>query len=166
VRHSYADPEAWEELYCILWPWLLAKAHTRLRGDNIELAEDISQEVMLRLLRRPEFGDDAARFRGYVRQICDHLVIDEMRKRNRDVPFIETDVPAPNADKILELTLSEAIGRLEDEDSLLLDLLLKGATPPEIARELNRSVGTIYNNLSNLRRKLRRLVEPRRQDFE
>jgi RNA polymerase sigma-70 factor, ECF subfamily len=168
ASHSYADPDTWEELYRILWPWLLAKAHTRLTGD-LALAEDISQEVMLRLLRGPQFGvfENAARLRGYVKQVCEHLVIDEIRKQKaRGVHVSDQDVPARSADLLLGLTLGEARARLEDDDSILLNLLLAGLTPTEIARQLSLSTRTVYNKTSELRQKLRRLVKPPSQNSQ
>jgi RNA polymerase sigma-70 factor (ECF subfamily) len=165
IKRSY-DADAWEELYRILWPWVLAVVESQVRSD-IGTAEDISQDVMVRLLRTAHFGgefEDPRLFRGYVKRICRNLVIDFLRRRieQRVSNLTLEDLPAPLERSALTpvLVLAEARDKLQPEEIVLLDLLLEGRTAEEISQRLNLSKGTVYNKVSKLRQVLRDLMHP------
>jgi len=162
IRHP-GDMDAWEKLYHILWPWVVGMAHAQLRGDISE-AEDISQEVMLRLVRIERFGgefEEPRLFRGYVKRICQHLVIDRMRKRihERAIALLpdQADLSTAKAKDELWplLTIGQARTHLEREEIALLDLWLGGYSAEEMAEQLGLSAGTVYNRMTELRKRLR-----------
>ncbi len=168
VEHPY-DQHAWERVYLILRPWLVGMAHAQLKND-ISAAEDISQEVMLRLLRMGRFGPefrDPKLFRGYVKRICQHLVIDWMRKRihNRVSELLPEESWTKTSNTISRdklwplLIIGQVRDHLTQEETILLDLWLQGYSPGEMAGSLSLTVGTVYNQLTALRRRIRSVLE-------
>ena len=90
-------------------PWRLSTTATvitsipcvlRMVGD-VQLAEDLSQEVFLRLWRRPDLYDvGRGRFLTWLLSVARNRAIDERRSRGRRYRF-ETP-PSVNAEEMLE----------------------------------------------------------------
>jgi RNA polymerase sigma factor (sigma-70 family) len=165
IQHPY-DREAWERLYQILWPWLVSMAQSKMQVD-FAVAEDISQEVMLRLLRLGRFHEEFREpklFRGYVRRICQNLAIDWLRQRvhrqaSALLPEEWQDKATPANNNLLPLMMiGQARRRLQADETKLLDLWLDGHSPAEIGDALNLSIKTVYNQLTALRKKIRDVV--------
>ena len=164
LKANRGDVDAWEDLYRLLWPWLLGTALRELRTSNVADAQDLSQDVFLALIERADFDlvlNQPGIFLGYVRRICRNRAIDRLRSAEArtasDTPL--EDLPAPAAvDSALRLDLERAVERLTPEEAKLLYLLRAGMSNAEIANELKRKPGTVYNMVSDLRHLLLRLM--------
>lgn len=60
--------------------------YLRLLGCEPDLADDLSQETFLKLLKKPPQISHPAALSGYLRRLAKHLFIDEVRRRGRAVP--------------------------------------------------------------------------------
>ena len=76
-----------------LWP---ISAYAQRMTGNVSNAEDITQEVFLRLwLKASEFDATRARLTTWLHQMAHNLAIDQHRKRHREVSLEVIDVPDP-----------------------------------------------------------------------
>ena len=156
LERSRADEEAWDRLYGYLWPLLVAINYRILRGDR-QLAEDASQEVVLRLyryVRFEEFQDKPDDFLSYVRAISRNVSRSYLSRLLREPSFSQLELDGLEASKsgagendaeqsaILRSEVSAATASLDQNDRELLHLLRAGATISEIAERL----GITYSN--------------------
>ncbi|MDG2136431.1 MAG: sigma-70 family RNA polymerase sigma factor [Luminiphilus sp.] len=71
-------------------------AYAQRMTGNVSNAEDITQEVFLRLwLKASEFDATRARLTTWLHQMAHNLAIDQHRKRHREVSLEVIDVPDP-----------------------------------------------------------------------
>jgi hypothetical protein len=70
---STADELGWREA---AWRWFLA------RGVEANLAEDLTQEALLRLLRGQQRGQPLTR--AYLHRVCQSVLYDHLRQRARE----------------------------------------------------------------------------------
>lgn len=135
-----------------------------------EDAEDVAQEVLVRLWRHRD-RVDAARTRAWVVQVTRNLVIDFSRQRRlRAAVFVESaDVEAAavettaeaSADRAaingeLRATLQAAIARLEEPyRSILVMREIQDYSYQEIATALSMPLGTVKVYLHRARRRVR-----------
>jgi RNA polymerase sigma factor (sigma-70 family) len=164
LQANRADPEAWEHLYRLLWPWLLWNAQRDLRTPNLADAEDLSQDVFLTLIDRADFElvfDHPGIFLAYVRRICKHRAIDRLRGSGarKEANLILEELPGPpSVDPLLRIGLEEAATKLAPKEAKLFQLLTAELSTEEISKQLNVTKQTTSNMLSNLRRVLRNLT--------
>jgi len=156
LERSRADQEAWNLLYRHLWPLLVAINYRILRGDR-ELAQDASQEVVLRLFRYVQFEDFQDKpedFLSYVRAMCRNVSRSYLARLLREPSFsqqllesrelLKSPTGENDAEEraILRSEMTAATASLDSDDRKLLDLLRAGATISEIAERL----GITYSN--------------------
>ena len=146
----------------------------RMVGD-IQLAEDLSQEVFLRLWRRPDLYDvSRGRFLTWLLSVARNRAIDERRSRGRRFRF-ETP-PSVNAEEMLELAptdeerdiavvseerivVRKALATLPPEQRLAIQLAYFGGyTQQEIAAGLHQPLGTVKTRIRLGLQKLRALL--------
>jgi DNA-directed RNA polymerase specialized sigma24 family protein len=72
-RLVYADELGWREA---AWRWFLA------RGVKANLAEDLTQEALLRLLRGQQRGQPLTR--AYLHRVCQSVLYDHLRQCARE----------------------------------------------------------------------------------
>ena len=146
----------------------------RMVGD-VQLAEDLSQEVFLRLWRRPDLYDvSRGRFLTWLLSVARNRAIDERRSRGRrfrlETPPSETSEElleaAPTAEDRDVAVVSEervvvqkALATLPPEQRLAIQLAYFGGyTQQEIAAGLHQPLGTVKTRIRLGLQKLRMLL--------
>jgi RNA polymerase sigma-70 factor, ECF subfamily len=151
------------ELFDRYWDecWSVALGITGSR----ELAEDIAQEALLRLFRRPEAWDESRPLRPWLRRIGANLALDALRQRRRfpvssldgdgaDLADDEEWLSDIDTDTIVELR------RLTPEHRVILLLRYWGDfSIAEIAELLAIPVGTVMSRSARALAQLRRELE-------
>ncbi len=173
------DLEAFEALYD-RYADLVFSVSMRIVGDR-QVAEDVTQDVFLRLWRRPDhFDAGRGKFVTWLLSVARHRSIDERRgyaRRLRHVapPAIEgeedavpdTDVSAdPAAATVLaddSRAVRAAIAVLPQEQRLVINLAyFGGLTQQEIASKLGQPLGTVKTRIRLAMQKLRGALADRR----
>lgn len=133
-------------------------ATIQLRADLRHQADDIAQNVLLRLWRELEAGkrycDRDGRvvpFGAVVRLVTSWLVKDFLQKRDRaePVPGLDDEPGADGIDELVaRLDLAAAIDQLPGRAAAVCRLaLLEDVPAPEIARRLGITVNNVYQRL-------------------
>jgi RNA polymerase sigma-70 factor (ECF subfamily) len=147
----------------------------RMVGD-VQLAEDLSQEVFLRLWRRPDLYDvSRGRFLTWLLSVARNRAIDERRSRGRRFRFEAP--PSINTEEMLEgaptdeekdvavvseerVVVQNALATLPPEQRLAIQLAYFGGyTQQEIAEGLHQPLGTVKTRIRLGLQKLRALLK-------
>ncbi|MFQ5504372.1 MAG: RNA polymerase sigma factor [Planctomycetota bacterium] len=158
---------------------------TRMLSRNRETAEDLTQEVFLRVFRGiPEFQGDSS-FSTWIYRITTNVCISELRARKamkRDKPTLSLDAPiggageegslrmnpeSPAPDPAVQVERAElfeacrrAIEALPTLWRVILTLRdLEGRSYEEISEVLELPIGTVRSRLHRARSKVRTLLE-------
>lgn len=149
-------PPGFEEAFCRLFdqqfPSLFRYLH-RLTGDG-DLADDLAQEVFVRLYQRASFPEDT---RGWMGAVAHNLLRDNKRTARRRLHLMEARPAAlapaapSGADEALLVeerlqAVRRALDELSERDRRMLLLRHEGYSYREIAHALGvneRSVGTL-----------------------
>jgi RNA polymerase sigma-70 factor (ECF subfamily) len=148
----------------------------RVVGDA-QLAEDIAQEVFLRLWRRPDLFDAGrGRFVTWLLSVARNKAIDERRSRGRrfrhenppgtgaeDVPSAAEDPVDSALHAVDRVVIQRALGLLPAEQREAIQLAYFGGyTQQEIAEGLKQPLGTVKTRIRLGLQKLRAvLIEQR-----
>ena len=146
----------------------------RMVGD-VQLAEDLTQEVFLRLWRRPDLYDvSRGRFVTWLLSVARNRGIDERRSRGRryryeappslaaeemlaSVPAAEGDDAAILSDE--RVVIQKALALLPAEQRLAIQLAYFGGyTQQEIATGLSQPLGTVKTRIRLGLQKLRSIL--------
>jgi len=136
-----------------IWRYLV-----HLLGDR-GLAEDVAQEVLLRVHTKLRTLRDPDRFLPWVLVMCRNAAYDAARAtRRRQVPFLEdvdlTKVKNP-ADPHVSLEIADALGRLDrDLREALVIVGILGLSYGEAAKVLRVPEGTVKSRVFRARRLL------------
>lgn len=138
-----------------------------LTGDA-HLAEDILQEVFLRIYRKIGWLRDPALFRPWCYRICTREAFRRLRREHwwrnqtRDgeaINQVAAQEPAPAPDPDLLARLPDLIGQVSPASRVVLALhYLDQQTLDEVARSLGLAVGTVKSRLSHGLTQLRGLI--------
>jgi RNA polymerase sigma-70 factor (ECF subfamily) len=144
----------------------------RMLGSS-PLAEDVTQECFLSVLRRPEaFRAERASLRTYLCAIARYLALKQLRKRGEettlDAPPDDTATEAGGSDPlhvVLQEEAAEAVRRavaalppLQREAVVLFEY--QEMSLAEIAAACEIDVGTVKSRLHRARERLRRTLAP------
>lgn len=171
------DEHAFSVLYD-RYVYLVYSASFRVLGDA-QLAEDASQDVFVRLWRRPEtFIAERGRFMSWLMSVTRNRAVDELRARGRRrkreggplgepdeaaEPVFSTELIDPLHSAELheeQATVRRALAALPREQKLCLELAyFGGLTQQEIAARLHEPLGTIKTRIRLGMQKLRRALE-------
>jgi RNA polymerase sigma factor (sigma-70 family) len=169
LRQNDRDPDAWENLYRAVYPYLLTVMFRAVRGNQF-LAEEGVQEVMLRVLRNYDFSTplaNPASLMLYLKNTARSVVIDLVRRQNREgrVHTFDCELsdaneqPDPRVDPaqraLLENALELAKRTLRPRELEVLELILEGRKIGEVAAALGVSEKTAYNAVSLVRKRMR-----------
>jgi RNA polymerase sigma-70 factor, ECF subfamily len=128
-----------------------------LVGDS-NAAEDITQEVFLRLATRMDQFRGEAQLATYLHRMTVNLCLDERRRRGRLASLesvLESVSPPPIADCDGIYDVHAAITRLNDSERALVTLrYFEGLGYEEIAQKLGCPAGTVASRLHRTLKKL------------
>ena len=129
-----------------------------------DLAEDITQECFLALLRAPgRFDEERGSMKTYLYGIARNLVLKNYRD-SRDCQ-VDADVAAdPRESLEVGLAVERAVAALPhlQQEALVL-FEYQGVTLEEIAQVVGAEAGTVKGRLHRARENLRRALAPLRQ---
>ena len=135
----------------------LAFSHTGSRQD----ADDIYQEVFLRLVRRPNVFEDEEHLRAWLIRVtvncCNSLWRSPWKRRTVPLSQVEETAAADEP----ELTgLTETLQRLSPKDRTVIHLFYYEDLPvAQISRLLGERESTIRSRLTRARQRLKLLLE-------
>jgi RNA polymerase sigma-70 factor (ECF subfamily) len=141
-----------------------------LHGLATHIAEDLSQEVFLKVYRKANELRDADRFCAWMYAIARNVLISHWRQQKTRI--VETELEAldqgatgvfVSGTEIPKLRLMEWLEGLEPgERDLVILRFVDGLSYKELAVALNTPVGTIKWRISEVRRKLASIINPSR----
>jgi RNA polymerase sigma-70 factor (ECF subfamily) len=159
------DANWFEETYHAHAALVLAFVKSRVR--SLSVAEDIAQQVWLKVWSQASTRFDGRNARGWILQIAKNQIIDNFRAK-RPLPSsdkVETAVAATDVrdDELRERTdaLRDCLNGISTELSTVIRARLLGKAYDEIATELEIPLGTAHSRFSKAKDQLRRCVEGR-----
>jgi RNA polymerase sigma-70 factor (ECF subfamily) len=172
---SLRDRHAFEVIYDRYGDLVYSTALRVLRDP--QLAEDISQEIFVRLWRKPErYVAERGRFLTWLISVTRNRAVDEVRARGRRQRYEtaspeeqERELPASEAiDPALNAQLAEgrrivraALAELPPEQRQVIELaFFGGLTQREIADRLAQPLGTVKTRIRLGMQKLRAHLAP------
>lgn len=137
----------------------LTRAARALTGSRAE-AEDLVQEALLQVWTRQRAGAEITALPAYARA----TLRNGLRRRGRQPasePLEETDWASATADtgerRVAFAEVMEAIAALpEDQRRVLMEVVIEGRTPEEVARRAGIPPGTVLSRLARARARLRK----------
>ena len=164
LNSTPADAQAWEELFTLTWPYVLASAFRSLspQRGRMAQAEDLAQEAFLRLARSwrtrkifPRNGKMVLALLGVMtrRLAMDHMRREHRQRRDARMERSLTDGPEPAQDSnglaqtVCDDLLDLAARKLTDDDREILDKRLQGYTVAQIAEGSNLSIRGVERKL-------------------
>jgi RNA polymerase sigma-70 factor (ECF subfamily) len=160
ARYAWGDAEAFDELFRRYEPRAYAYFLTRTRSP--QRAEDLYQELFLRIHRAREEFDSSRAFTPWFFQIANRLLIDDHRRayRGREVPagYHEASTPEPTSET--RTGDREAVDLLLDKLSpeerfVVLAAKVAGIGYPELADHLGKSVDAVKKTASRAIQRMR-----------
>ena len=133
----------------------------RMTGRT-DVADDVCQDVFLRIVRAQRNGGVVGHERGWVFAIARNLVADHRRMAARR-PVADESAPEPAAigPQALAFGLAEALGRLADADrEMFLLKEIGGLSYVEIGATCSCTVEAVRSRLFRVRTQLRSALEP------
>lgn len=165
------DQAAWEQIVRLHWRKVFNVAY-KFVGSH-EQAEDLSQEIFLKIFRSLDTFDRRANFQTWLISVSRNLCIDHYRSVRKERQTIDRDVPAEDLSPA-SVTVSP-LAALENQDlagllrralhtlpqSLRTAVLLRDLQELsylEIAERLNLPEGTVKSRINRGRRELARQI--------
>lgn len=122
----------------------------RLTGRR-DVAEDLTQEVFLRVVRGIESYDHRGFQRAWLISIARNLAIDRHRKSGRQPVEVQIDVPAAASDPAIGLDIRKALASIpvDERDALVMRVVaglghqaiadIVGTTPAAVRSRIHRA---------------------------
>lgn len=159
-RYAAGDVEAFNELFRRYEP--RAYVFFLKRTGSPQRAEDLYQELFLRVHRSRDRYDPALAFTPWFFQIASRLLIDDRRRayRSHEVPIEERDPRAEHRSGEAQLADLEQVEQLLDtlspeERYVILSAKVEGIGYPELAEHLGKSVDAVKKMASRAIQRLR-----------
>ena len=139
--------------------------------NNAAEAEDVSQEVMIRLWQiAPKWDADRAKVSTWLYRVAHNQCIDRLRKSKRmsgdKVPEVADDSPSADrklSDNERRVALNAALDQLPDRQKQVIVLRqIEGLPNPEIAAIMDTSVEAVESLTSRAKRALSKLLAPQK----
>lgn len=127
-----------------------------------DTAQDLVQEVFLRLARSPAPATDPAHAAPWLFRVARNVVIDHHRRNGRASAFLSADADASQAAwQETAAALDQALARLDDTDrDVFLMREVSGLGYEEIARACELSPDAVRSRIYRARVQLRELLAP------
>ncbi len=165
------DQAAWEQIVRLHWRKVFNVAY-KFVGSH-EQAEDLTQEIFLKIFRSLDTFDRRANFQTWLVSVSRNLCIDHYRSVRKERQTIDRDVPAE--DLAPAAVTASPLAALENQDlasllrralqtlpqSLRVAVLLRDLQELsylEIAERLNLPEGTVKSRINRGRRELARQI--------
>jgi RNA polymerase sigma-70 factor (ECF subfamily) len=173
------DQAAWEQIVRLHWRKVFNVAY-KFVGSH-EQAEDLAQEIFLKIFRSLETFDRRANFQTWLISVSRNLCIDHYRSVRKERQTIDRDVPAEDlspaavtASPLASLENSDLAGLLRRAlqtipQSLRVAVLLRDLQELsylEIAERLNLPEGTVKSRINRGRRELARQILRLREEAD
>ncbi|MFQ5416270.1 MAG: RNA polymerase sigma factor [Myxococcota bacterium] len=165
ARYAAGDPDAFDELFRRYEP--RAYVFFLKRTDSPQRAEDLYQELFLRIHRARDRYDPARPFTPWFFQIANRLLIDDHRRafRSHEVPIEDRDPRTERPGSEEQLVDREQIDQLlhalsPEERYVVLSAKVDGIGFPELAEHLGKSVVAVKKMASRAIQRLRPIVPP------
>jgi len=159
-RYAAGDPEAFDELFRRYEP--RAYVFFLKRTGSPQRAEDLYQELFLRIHRSRDRYNPALAFTPWYFQIANRLLIDDRRRafRSYEVPIEERDPRSEHRSGEAQLADLEQAERLlgtlsPEERYVILSAKVEGIGYPELAEHLGKSVDAVKKMASRAIQRLR-----------
>jgi RNA polymerase sigma factor (sigma-70 family) len=168
VRYQLGEPDAFDALierwHRPLWLYI-----RRMTGRDDE-AQDLLQDVWLRVIRGIPRLRDGPRFRGWLFGIARRALMDRLRRQYAALQTDDVDVSEvaaeeePTGSEADLATLEAALDVLPTVERDVLTLFyLRDLTLAELAQALGVPVGTVKSRLFRARKMLRAAIQERRE---
>jgi RNA polymerase sigma-70 factor, ECF subfamily len=149
---------------------MVARTVKGMLGDSV-FAEDIGQEVFVKLYNSlPEFRGEA-KLSTYIQKIAINLTLNEIKRRKRffsmfsqkgNNEMYEYDVPDSDSEEkrdVKEL-VNKALMKLEPKFRIIVAMrMLQGYSTKETAEILELPLGTVLSRLSRAQEQLKEILE-------
>ncbi len=170
LRSQDGDVTAWRQLVNI-WQQRLYLHARRITGEH-EVAQDITQDAWLSMVRGIKKLDDPARFRAWAFRIVSNKATDWVRRQVRRRKMLEVAKDEAERDGSEQENLTtrsnidivrSAVRKLSREQRSLLSMFYEdGLEISEIATILKIPVGTVKSRMFSIRQELKPLLEQER----
>lgn len=164
LRYVDGDSEAFDELFRRYEP--RAYAYFASRTRSADRAQDLYQELFLRIHRGRDSYDSARAFSPWFFQIAHRLLIDDARRahRSREHPYANQEPPSigpSGGDSVADREhLAQLLDTLSaDERYVLISAKAEGVGYPELAVQLGKSVDAVKQMASRAMRRLREVPQ-------
>jgi RNA polymerase sigma-70 factor (ECF subfamily) len=128
-------------------------------------AEEVAQDVFLRLYRELDRLDDAQHVTFWLRKVTSHRSIDYVRKRGSQLTIALEDIAEPSSaeqqgDPLLNRRLRQLIAALPEKPRMVMVLRYQeDLTPEEISEVLEMPVRTVKSHLQRSLGMLREKID-------
>jgi RNA polymerase sigma-70 factor, ECF subfamily len=149
---------------------MVARTVIGMLGDAV-FAEDIGQEVFIKLYHSlPEFRGEA-KLSTYIQKIAVNLTLNEIKRRKRifslfsqkgDDEMYRAEIPDRENEERREASelVNKALGRLDPGFRIIVTMrMLQGYSTKETAEILNLPVGTVLSRLFRAQEQLRDILK-------
>jgi len=161
------DEESFSRIVKAYLPKVVQLAYRYLKDRS--LAEDVAQEIFLKLYQNPASWQPTARFSSWLYRVTFNACTDQWRKRKRNPESellenqeISTANAAPDTsliDKETAQLIQQAINALPEDQKKIILLYQEETSYEEIAEILGISVKGVERRLYRARNKLRHLLK-------
>ena len=141
------------------------RAFVRSRVSNVADADDVVQEVLVKIFKSLETVDSEESVKAWLFQVTRRTIIDHYRtKRPPQSDECPEETAAPIDDEEVQRALSQCvrpfIDALPDEDrALLMAIDIEGRSQKEYAAEMGISYSTLKSRVHRSRARLRALFD-------
>jgi len=149
------NSNSWKKLSRELYHFLLRKVKDK------EIAKDISQDVLLKILEKKESMKNFENYEGWIFQITRNLLIDYFRKNNRNIDFSllhnnESNSNLPDIYERFTASLNEFIKDLPPKykEALILSDI-QGLNQKIVAGKLNLTLSATKSRIQRARKLLK-----------
>jgi len=167
LRLQNGDEKAFANLFYAYKDKLLSFAFSFTHSEA--KAEDVVQEVFLKIWQNREKMSDVDNFNAYIYRIAQNYAIDELRRFSKETLSLtshfsadEIVINGPVEDllnKEISQKIVEAVNKLPPQQKIIYTLHNEeGFKYEEIASQLDISVSTIRNHMSQAMRNIRKVL--------
>ncbi len=160
IQSFLAEPS--EETFSALFRFIAPRiiGYFRVRGCDVSLAEDLTQEVMLAVYRQSKTLREKEFFLPWLFKIARNALLQHVRREGRQIPTTELDIRrhdpgVPADDLVVRSRFAEWMEWLQpDEREVLMLRYVEGLEYHEIASALGIPLGTVQWRIFNCKKKL------------